>query len=407
MTDCVARRLESLLDPEGIERDPAGLPRAVPASAEVLAAVCATARGEGWRVRVEGRGSWLPADAPSDFALSTRRLNRIVGVSPADLVATAEAGATLAQLRADLAPHRLWLALDPPGVPERSIGSIAATGTAGPLRHGFGPVRDHVLGCTVCTGDGRLITSGGRVVKNVAGYDLTKLHLGGFGGFGILTQLHLRLRAEPEADLTLLARGRRPELVTAALAAVEAQVDVGTLELFSPAFLASLDWTLAARILGPHPGVEAEAARLAERTGRLWERLTQDQAAEFWSRVARAPLGGPVAVRLGGLLDGLEDLADLVVAELGDGLLSAGMGTGALRWIGDPPADRVLSLRRRAAEREVPVTLERGPWPFRRVVGHFGDYREGVGTVVGRLRDAFDPGRVIAAALEAEVGSGR
>ena len=137
-------------------------------------------------------------------------------MSPADLVATVQAGTPLEALRRRLADEGMWLALDPPGRPERSLGSVIATATAGPLRHGFGPVRDHVLGCTVATGDGRLVKAGGRVVKNVAGYDLTKLQVGGFGGFGIIAEVHLRLRALPRADVTLVARGTRDTLTSAA-----------------------------------------------------------------------------------------------------------------------------------------------------------------------------------------------
>src|SRR5207249_3367547 len=81
--------------------------------------------------------------------------------------------------------------------------------TAGPLRQGFGAVRDHVLGVTFVTGDGRLVHSGGRVVKNVAGYDLTKLEAGGFGAFGVIVLVHLRLRALPRADQTFVLAGTR------------------------------------------------------------------------------------------------------------------------------------------------------------------------------------------------------
>ena len=129
----------------------------------------------GWRTRRAGRSgsrarrTWLPPDAPADLAVSTRALDQVVSVSPADLVATVQAGAPLEALRRRLADEGMWLALDPPGRPERSLGSVVATATAGPLRQGFGPVRDHVLGCTVATGDGRLVKAGGRVVKNVAG----------------------------------------------------------------------------------------------------------------------------------------------------------------------------------------------------------------------------------------------
>jgi len=407
MSDLVYQRLTSLLGPEGIERDPRGLPRAVPESDDALALVCQAAQDEGWKVRLEGRGSWLQPDAPADLALSTRGLNRIVRVSPADLVATVEAGVTLEAIRAELSGHGLWLALDPPGRPDRTLGSIAATGSAGPLRHGFGPVRDHILGCTVCTGDGRLVDAGGRVVKNVAGYDLTKLHVGAFGGFGVITELHLRLRAEPAADVTLLTRAGRHELVTAGQLAANSQVGVVALELLGPALAALPDWTLAARITGTREGVEAEVRRLAEVSELAWERLTSERAATFWTLIARAPLGGTLAIRLGALLDGLDDMLDLVVADLGEGLVSAGVGTGAIRWAGEAEAERLLHLRHQAAEREVPVTLERGPWPLRRSVGHFGAYREGVGMLVDRLRGTFDPKRVIAVALEGEVGSGR
>ena len=155
-----------------------------PDSADALSLVCRLAHDEGWKIRVEGHGTWLAADAPADLAVSTRALDRVLSVSPADLVATVQAGTPIEALRRRLADEGMWLALDPPGRPERSLGSVVATATAGPLRHGFGPVRDHVLGCTVATGDGRLVRAGGRVVKNVAGYDLTKLQVGGFGGFG-------------------------------------------------------------------------------------------------------------------------------------------------------------------------------------------------------------------------------
>ncbi|HEY7683504.1 MAG TPA: FAD-binding oxidoreductase [Gemmatimonadales bacterium] len=404
MNDATFDRLQTLLGPEGVERDPRGQPRAMPESDDALALVCQTALNEGWRFRLEGRGSWIPPDGPGDLTVSTRGLHRIVAVSPEDLVVTVQAGASLEAIRAALMPHRLWLALDPPGRPDRSIGSVVATGTAGPLRHGFGPVRDHVLGCTVATGDGRLVDAGGRVVKNVAGYDLTKLHVGGFGGFGIITELHLRLRALPAADATYLAHGGRHALAGAGQDTVQAHLGLVALELLAPAFAALPEWTLAARLTGAPEGVEAEAARLERETGLSWERLTAERAAAFWSLVSRAPLGGPVAIRLGSLLDGIPDTMDLIVETLGEGLLSAGMGTGQLRWAGEAGIEPLRAIRHRAAEREIPVTLERGPWPIRRAVGHFGAYREGVGVLVSRLRTTFDPKGVIAVALEGNEG---
>ncbi len=399
----VLERLRRLLGAEGVEQDLHGVPRAVPESDDALALVCQAAGEEGWKVRIEGRGSWVPLDGPADLAVSTRGLTRIVSVSPSDLVATVEAGVPLDALRAELERHRLWLALDPPGRPDRTIGSIVASGTAGALRHGFGPVRDHVLGCTVATGDGRLVEAGGQVVKNVAGYDLTKLHAGGFGAFGLITGLHLRLRARPAADVTLVARGTRGALCEAARRVTAAQVGAVAVELLSPGHAARPEWILALRLTGTTEGVAAECIRLEEATGVPWERLVAESAGAFWHLVARAPLAGSVSLRMATLLDGVEDALDLVTETLGDGILAAGAASGALRWAGDADALTLLAFRQRAAVREIPVTLERAPWPLRRQVGHFGAYREGVGPLVDRLRGTFDPRRSLAVALEGEM----
>jgi len=400
MSDVVHGRLRALLGTSGVERDPDGLPRAIPETADALSLVCRLAHEEGWKIRVEGHGTWLPSDAPADLAVSTRALDQVVSVSPADLVATVQAGTPLEALRRRLADEGMWLALDPPGRPERSLGSIIATATAGPLRHGFGPVRDHVLGCTVATGDGRLVHAGGRVVKNVAGYDLTKLQVGGFGGFGIIAEAHLRLRALPRADVTLLARGTRDTLTSAAREAMAAELVPATLELLSPALAAEADWVLAARFVGTDAAVQGDVRRLGPIGNLAWQPLPADRTAAFWSIVARGSQGGPITLRLGVLGDGVDDAIDLLAHDLDENLLSAGAGSGMIRWTGDAPVDRLRAVRRAGAAREIPMTLERAPWALRRALGHFGAYREGVGRLVGRLRDTFDPGQCLQVALE-------
>jgi FAD/FMN-containing dehydrogenase len=400
VSDVVHGRLRALLGTGGVERDQAGLPRAIPDSADALSLVCRLAHDEGWKIRVEGQGTWLPTDAPADLAVSTGALDQVVSVSPADLVATVQAGTPIEALRRRLADEGMWLALDPPGRPERSLGSIIATATAGPLRHGFGPVRDHVLGCTVATGDGRLVKAGGRVVKNVAGYDLTKLQVGGFGGFGIIAEAHLRLRALPRADVTLIARGTRDALTAAARDVMAAGLVPAALELLSPALAAEADWVLAARFLGTDAAVQGDVRRIAPLGNLAWQPLPADRTAAFWGLVARGSQGGPVTLRLGVLGDGVDDTLDLLAHDLDEGLLSAGAGLGMVRWTGDAPVERLRAVRRAAAAREIPMTLERAPWPVRRALGHFGAYREGVGQLVGRLRDTFDPGQCLQVALE-------
>src|SRR3982750_956433 len=127
MSDAIFTRLRALLGTSGVERDGNGVPRAAPDSADALTLVCRLAHEEGWKIRVEGRGTWLPSDAPADLAVSTRGLGQVVSVSPADRVAPGQAGTSLEALRRRLADYGMWLALDPPGRPERSIGSVVAT----------------------------------------------------------------------------------------------------------------------------------------------------------------------------------------------------------------------------------------------------------------------------------------
>jgi FAD/FMN-containing dehydrogenase len=394
-------RLRALLGPGSVDRDPDNLPRATPDSTDALALVCRLAHDEGWKIRIEGHATWQPPDAPADLALSTRGLDALVAVQPADLVATVQAGAAVDEINRRLAEHQMWLAIDPPGRGERSIGSVVATGTSGPLRNAFGPVRDHVLGCTVVTGDGRVVKAGGRVVKNVAGYDLAKLSVGGFGGFGIITELHLRLRAVPQRDVTLLCRGGRDRLTSMGRDLRDAGLQPAALELFSPALAADPEWVLAARFVGLGDAVRPEVARLPDASRGDWEQLAPERTPAFWALTARGALSGPVTFRLGVLADGLDEALDLIDAEVGIGMVSAGAVSGALRWTGEATAEQVRTVRRIAAGREIPLTLERAPWPVRQALGHFGAYREGVGRLVGRLRETFDPGQCLRVALEA------
>jgi FAD/FMN-containing dehydrogenase len=393
-------RLRALLGPSSVDRDTDNLPRVTPESADTLALVCRLAHDEGWTIRVEGRGTWLPGDAPADLAVSTRALDAVVSVSAADLVATVQAGATVDAVRRALTEQRMWLAVDPPGRPERTLGSVAATATSGPLREGFGPVRDHVLGCTVVTGDGRIVRAGGRVVKNVAGFDLAKLHVGGFGAFGIITELHLRLRALPETDVTLALRGDRDPLTFAARELDEAGLTPAAMELVSPALAAEPEWVLALRLTGLADAVRAEIDQISNMAGGDWEELSPDRATALWGLVARGAASGPITLRFGVLGPGVDDVLDVIAKELGEGLSAAGPAGGGLRWTGTADPDRIRSLRRALAPREIPLTLERAPWAVRRAIGHFGAYREGVGQLVGRLRETFDPGHRLAVALE-------
>ncbi len=142
-------------------------------------------------------------------------------------------------------------------------------------------------------------------------------------------------------------------------------------------------------------------------TSLVWQQLPVERASSFWHLSARAVLGGAVTLRLGVLQPGLDDSLDMLAATLDEGLITAGAGSaGGIRWSGEARIDALRALRRTAASREIPMTLERAPWAIRQQLGHFGAYREGVGALVSRLRETFDPGLLLSVALEGD-GDGR
>ncbi len=385
---------------EGTDR----VPRIAPGSPDAVALLLGTAHQEGWRVRIEGAGTWLQSDAPADLALTTRRLDRIPAIEPQDLTATAEAGIGLDQLRQQLADRGAWLGVDPPGLAGRTLGSIVASATAGPLRQGFGPVKDHLLGVTFVTGDGRMVQSGGRVMKNVAGYDLTRLQAGGFGAFGVVVLVHLRLRALPRADVTYLLEGSREDLTQVAEDIAAAGLTPAALELVSPALARRERWVLAVRLAGSPTLVAADETGLGAATGGggRFTPLRAEEAHAFWMRHAEGFAVRPVTFRLGAVPSASDEMLDLLQHQVGDEWVSASPAVGAIRWTGEVTVDRLQRLRRTLAGLEVPLTLERAPWPTRTAVGHFGAYREGVGPLVAGLRRTFDPGNALVVATEGE-----
>ena len=141
--------------------------------------------------------------------LSTSGLDRIVEHNAGDLTAVVEAGVTLARLREEFGQAGQMLALDPPG-DGATIGGVVATGDSGPLRHRYGGPRDLVLGVTVALSDGTVARAGGKVIKNVAGYDLSKLMTGSFGTLGLIAQVALRLHPVPRATVTAYGAAEDP-----------------------------------------------------------------------------------------------------------------------------------------------------------------------------------------------------
>lgn len=175
-----------------------------------VVAVMKQASQSGWTVKPFGSGTQMPGDAcgqPIDIALSTCRMNQVLAYSPEDLVVTAQPGASLAKLQTVLAEQEKMLPLDPWVSKHATLGGITATGISGPRRALYGTVRDMAIALRVVYPDGTVVRTGSKVVKNVAGYDMTKLFVGSRGTLGVITEVTFKLRPLPLHRETVVLTG--------------------------------------------------------------------------------------------------------------------------------------------------------------------------------------------------------
>ena len=193
--------------------------RSAPASADELAAELGAADGS---VRVIGAATklrWAPSAQPA-LELSTTGLDRILEHNAGDLTAVLEAGVPLARAQERFREAGQMLALDPPDAGGATIGGIVATNDSGPLRARYGGARDLVVGMRVALADGTVAKSGGKVIKNVAGYDLAKLFTGSYGTLGAILEVSVRLHPLPPATATAVGHTRSAQLLAAGAAAL-------------------------------------------------------------------------------------------------------------------------------------------------------------------------------------------
>jgi len=212
-----------------------------PSSTEELSDIMKRAAAEYWTVTATGGMSLLDRDLSTNVIVNTACLDRIVEHEPADLIAVAQAGVTLTAFNQKLVENGQWLPLDPPDDGRATLGGIVATGLGGPQQFGYGRPRGSVIGMTVVLADGNIIKAGGRVVKNVAGYDLCKLFTGSYGTLGIITELIFKLRPRPAREATAIATGSINNLLSAGRAILDARLFPVALELISSAFATRLD----------------------------------------------------------------------------------------------------------------------------------------------------------------------
>lgn len=289
---------------------------------------------------IRGAGTKLDWGAPArrhQMVLETTGLHRVLSHDPADATATVQAGMPLDTLQSQLAGSGQWLAIDPPHE-HATVGGVFAANATGPRRLRYGAMRDLVIGMTMITADGVVARAGGKVIKNVAGYDLAKLLCGSLGTLGLVAELVVRLHPLPAASATVTA-ATSPALATQVTLAL----------LASPLVVSAIDWslplvhggdsqgTLAVRIEGRAAGVAEQSRGVADllaARGADPEIVELDEEASVWRRFAEGHVGSPgetlaVAATLPSTFAALASVVDRVGAQLGaDASLTSHLGNG-------------------------------------------------------------------------------
>jgi glycolate oxidase FAD binding subunit len=269
-----------------------------PGTLEEVRAVVAAAAEARVPITPWGGGTASAVGTPgqqSGIVLGMRRLDRILEHEPGDLTVTAEAGIGMATLQTALRARGQWLSLDPPDAVRATLGGVIAANASGPRRHLYGTARDVLIGVTVVTGEGNVVRGGGKVVKNVAGYDLPKLFVGSYGTLGVLTEVTVKLRPLPDDERLIAVRFDRLKDAAAAVRALMASdlipevldlldVDASrTVQLAGPALVVGFD--------GLHEQVEWQSAELVRVTAAFGGRDPLVLPVEACARLATATTG--------------------------------------------------------------------------------------------------------------------
>jgi glycolate oxidase FAD binding subunit len=383
-----------------------------PGSVEEASQVLRAAADDGLAVAFSGGGSKLGLGNPPervDLLVSTERMDQVLEHAAGDLVVRAQAGVRLADLQQLLAPAGQWLALDPPE-PRATLGGVVAANASGPRRLRYGTVRDLIIGITVVLADGTVARAGGKVVKNVAGYDLAKLFCGSLGTLGMVAEVIFRLHPVPAAAAVVTVALDAPERVgQATRRLLRSALEPSAIEL-------KLDeWGWPGRLTvvfeGIRPGVDAQAAAAAELLGQVGEAAVAGpgetdaalsqlgalpfEKAELAFKATCPPAELPAV--LGDLGGGQQREGGSVSAHAGTGILWLASGAregdlradspflpGLVRWIAE--------TREGLAARGGSLVVVKAPLHLKRQVDAWGPAGDALG-LMRRVKERFDPER--------------
>src|SRR5712692_5616639 len=396
------------------------LPRLVviPDSVEQVAQIVALTNQQGLRLLTRGGGSRINLGGipeQIDVLLETTKLTRLLEHEAPDLTCHVEAGITLAALQAQLATKGQWLALDPPDAEQATLGGILASNASGPKRLRYGSARDLVIGLRVVQANGEVSRSGGRVVKNVAGYDLNKLYIGSLGTLGVIVEANFKLHPLPITERTLLLTyPNATDTMRTVIAILGSLLTPSALELIDPGAASDMTdffglnlptdgYTLAINFEGGLVAIERqvdEVRLLARKYGALLgDELAGEEQNRFWNVVreqSRESVTCNAAILVSQVSPYLQmvericrrhELEAAIVAHAGNGILYIELrpGDATPRLV-----EAIAELRTHAKEARGSLVVERCPVDLKRSINVWGEPGSDF-YLMQRLKQQFDP----------------
>ena len=368
-----------------------------PETPEALARALRWANDAGVKVAPRGGGTkmgWGNPPPGCDLVLSTARLNRVLEHAWADMTVIVEAGCRVGDLQKTLAEHRQQLALDPLWPEQATIGGILSTNDSGPLRARYGSLRDLIIGITVALPDGTLAKSGGKVVKNVAGYDLAKLYTGALGTLGVIVQAIFRLYPLPRESRSLCFSGTPQSLNQLLLAILASKLTFTGLQLRA----APGDSHLDIRFDGTAAGIQAQGKQVQQIAGESL--VPYDAPQDAWTSHRSIWEGAALALvaKLSVLPAQFADVCAMVehvaaTDSLAWKLVAQSVGTGYLRLEGNEQALRtaLLTVREKLVKMDGTIVVLGCPLAIKRGLDVWGPPSDAQPLMV-RIKQRFDPG---------------
>jgi len=381
---------------------------AYPTAGEDLSKVMALANENNWRVLPMGQGSkliWGGLAEQLDLVVSTARLNKIVDHAVGDFTVTVQPGVKVADLQGALAKKGQFLAVDPAFSQRATVGGLVATADTGSLRQRYGSLRDMLIGVQFARYDGKLARAGGKVVKNVAGYDLMKLMTGSYGSLGVLSELTFRLYPQMSNLRSLILTGS-----VAAIEASAAKIRLSGLtpvafDVLSASTMQSLhsgnNHGIVVRFQGVAEGVAEQSERLekiAITHDMAVRQLDADAEAAFWEASTALIQPNSVLCKVGLKPSGIPALIELAerVMPTAQVRLCGSSGLGWVQMSGDvgKGVDTIGAMRSHCENNGGFLTLLQAPKAIKQKIDVWG-YTGNATSVMASIKQKFDPNSLL------------